>query len=52
MKRCQKDIDIIVEIVENEELLEDMKYNIRKIKNGIDSNVLEETILEESVQKC
>lgn len=52
MKRCQKDIDLILEIVENDDLLEDMKYNIRKIKNGIDSNVLEETILEESVQKC
>ena len=48
----EADIELILEIVENDDLLEDMKYNIRKIKNGIDTKVLEETILEESVQKC
>lgn len=52
MEKSQKDVDIILEIIENQDLLEDMKYNIRKIKDGINDNVLDQVIKEESVKKC
>lgn len=52
MKQSQKDLAIIVEILENDELLENMKYNIRKIKDGIDPSVLQKVLSKESDKKC
>lgn len=49
MERSKLDVPFIVSILKNELLLEQMRSNVKRVKNAIDDQVLDHILMERCV---